>query len=103
MLKRTVEHRLERNAEPFELDPRSCTDLRSEVMEAAKCKDRFACDEQVKRVTVYRDCCETDVERPTIATAVAEAIVVAGSGKPTEAILVQPYSGDPARRASGRA
>jgi len=90
MLKRAVERRQEANSEPFELDPRTCADLRAEVLEAAKCKDRFVCEDQVKRVALYRDRCESALDRPTIATAVAEAIVVAGSGKPIEPILVQP-------------
>jgi hypothetical protein len=93
ILQRIVERRREQGSEAGELDPRTCEELRGEVMEAGKCKDRFVCQEQTPRVELYRERCETEADRPTIATAVAELTVLVGGGKAPEAILTR--SGSP--------
>jgi hypothetical protein len=89
ILQRSLERKAEQGSEPVKLDPRTCDELRKDLSEAARCKDRFACAEAVPRVGIYRDRCESDAERPTIATAVAELTVLVGGSKPAESILVQ--------------
>lgn len=89
MLQRTIERRAEQGAEAVKLDTRTCAELRGEVMEAAKCKDRFACAEAIPRVSSYRDRCESDAERPALATAVAEMTVLYFGSKPAEPILLR--------------
>jgi hypothetical protein len=93
ILQRVVDRRRDQGAEASDLDPRTCDELRAEVMEAGKCKDRFVCEESTGRVLMYRERCESEAERPTIATAVAELTVLVGGGKPPEAILTRAGSG----------
>jgi len=89
ILQRTIERRMEQGSEPLKLDHRTCEELRADVMEAGRCKDRFVCADAIPRVTAYRDRCESDAERPSLAVAVAEMTVLVGSGKPTaEPILI---------------
>lgn len=88
ILQRTIERGMEQGSEAVQLDTRTCAELRADVMEAAKCKDRFVCADAVPRVNAYRDRCEKDAEPPGLATAVAELIVIAGGGKPADAILL---------------
>jgi hypothetical protein len=90
ILQRTIERRQEQGADPVKLDPRTCDELRADVAEAGKCKDRFVCGDMIPRVEAYRARCEGEDERPTIATAVMELTVLVGGGKPPEAILVRP-------------
>ncbi len=89
ILQRTIERRQEQGSDPVKLDPRTCDELRADVMEAGKCKDRFVCLESIPRVEAYRDRCEVEGERPALATAVAELTVIAGGLKPAEAILLK--------------
>ncbi|MFT3766051.1 MAG: hypothetical protein QM820_11120 [Minicystis sp.] len=88
ILQRTIERKLEQGAEPVKLDVRTCDELRVEVMDRSKCKDRFACAELIPRIDAYRDRCESESERPTLATAVAEATVLMFGSKPPEPILL---------------
>lgn len=88
ILERHIERRLP-EPQPIKLDPRTCEELVTEVREAGKCKDRFACSDVVPRVDAYRARCESDEERPTIAIAVAELSVYAMAGRPTPAVLVK--------------
>ena len=88
ILQRTIERKMEQGADPLKLDTRTCDELRADVMEAGRCKDRFVCGDAIPRVAAYRDRCESDSERPSIAVAVAELTVLVGSGKPPEVILV---------------
>jgi hypothetical protein len=92
ILQRAIERKQEQGADAVQLDPRTCDDLRADVAQAAQCKDRFACEAAIPRVEVYRDRCENDDDRPTIATAVHELTVLVGGGKPREAILTRPGS-----------
>lgn len=92
ILQRVLERRAEQGSEPIKLDPRTCDELRVDVAEAAKCKDRFVCQESIPRVETYRDRCEQGGERPTLATAVHELTVLVGGGKPPESILTRPGS-----------
>jgi hypothetical protein len=92
ILQRALERKAEQGSEPVKLDPRTCDDLRKDVAEAGKCKDRFVCQESIPRVEAYRDRCEREGERPSIATAVHELTVLVGGGKPPEPILVKPGS-----------
>jgi hypothetical protein len=94
ILQKAIERRQEQGAEPVQLDPRTCDDIQKDVLEAAKCKDRFVCQEAIPRVELYRERCESDGERPTIVTAVAELTVLVGGGKPPEAVVTR--SGSPA-------
>lgn len=87
ILQRTIERKQEQGADPVKLDLRTCDELRSEVMELGKCKDRFACGEGIPKVEAYRDRCESDGERPTLATAVAETTVLLFGQKKPEPIL----------------
>lgn len=89
MLQRTIERKAEQGADPVKLDVRTCDELAADVMEAAKCKDRFACAEAIHRVTAYRDRCESDTEKPSLATATAMATVLFFGGKPIEPIPVR--------------
>jgi hypothetical protein len=93
ILQRTIERKQEQGADPIQLDTRTCDELRADMMEAGKCKDRFACGEAIGRVETYHDRCEGD-ERPTIATAVVELTVQSFGGKPPGPILVR--QGSPA-------
>jgi hypothetical protein len=93
ILQRTIERKQEEGADAVKLDTRTCEELRADVVEAGKCKDRFVCAESIPRVEAYRDRCESDEARPSIATAVAEATVIAGGLKPVEGIVVK--SGSP--------
>ncbi len=94
ILLRVIERRQEQGAEPIKLDPRTCDELRLDMVEAGKCKDRFVCQEAAPRVETYRERCESASERPTIATAVNELTVLVGGGKPHESILTR--AGSPA-------
>jgi hypothetical protein len=94
ILQRTIERRMEQGADPVQLDVRTCDELRADLMEVAKCKDRFACAEGIGRVGTYRERCEGEGERPTIATAVVEMTVLSFGSKPPEPILVR--EGSPA-------
>lgn len=89
ILQRVLERKQEQGADPVKLDPRTCDELRVDVVEAGKCKDRFVCQEAIPRVETYRERCESEADRPTIATAVNELTVLVGGGKPPEAILVR--------------
>ena len=89
MLQRTIERRMEPGSEPVRLDVRTCDELASDVLDAAKCKDRFACAEAIPRVQAYRDRCESSAERPALVTAVAEATVLFFGAKPPGPILVR--------------
>jgi hypothetical protein len=89
ILQRTIDRKQEQGSDPVKLDPRTCDELRGDVMEAGKCKDRFVCAEAIARVDAYRERCESERERPTIATAVAELTVIAGGLKPAEGVLVK--------------
>jgi hypothetical protein len=89
ILQRIVDRHQEPGAEKVELDARTCEELRHDVIEAGRCKDRFVCQEAIPRVETYRDRCEGDGERPTIATAVSEMTVLVGGGKPTAPILTR--------------
>lgn len=88
ILEKTIERKLDEPAQ-ITLDDRTCEELHADVVEGAKCKDRFACAEALGRVDAYRSRCESDEERPTLATAVQEQIVVVGAGKPGVPILVR--------------
>ncbi len=88
ILEKTIERKLDEPA-PVTLDDRTCEELHADVVEGAKCKDRFACAEALGRVEAYRGRCESDEQRPTLATAVQEQVVVVGSGKPGAPILVR--------------
>lgn len=90
ILQRYLERKQEQGADPVALDLRTCDELRADVIAAGNCKDRFVCQEAIPRVTTYRDRCESESERPTIATAVTELTVLVGGGKPAESILVRP-------------
>jgi hypothetical protein len=92
ILQRFIERRQDQGAEPVQLDPRTCDELRADVAQAALCKDRFVCEAAIPKVETYRDRCEGDDERPTIATAVHVLTVLVGGGKPAEAILTRPGS-----------
>jgi hypothetical protein len=89
ILQRTIERKMEQGADPLKLDHRTCEELRVDVMEAGRCKDRFVCADAIPKVTAYRDRCETEADRPSLAVAVAEMTVLVGSGKPSvEPILI---------------
>jgi hypothetical protein len=88
ILQRSIERKLEQGADPLKLDHRTCDELRADVMEAGRCKDRFVCADAIPRVLAYRERCEGDAERPSLAVAVAELTVLVGAGKPPEAITV---------------
>jgi hypothetical protein len=88
MLHRTIERKLEQGSDPVKLDTRTCDELRAELMEAGKCKDRFVCAEAIPKVDAYRDRCESESERPTLATAVAEMTVLLFGSKPPAPILI---------------
>jgi hypothetical protein len=90
MLQRTIERKMEQGSEALKLDTRPCDELKNEVLEAAKCKDRFACAEAIPRVDAYRDRCESEAARPTLGIAVAEATVLLFGPKPPEPILLGP-------------
>jgi hypothetical protein len=94
ILQRTLERKQEQGADPVQLDPRTCDELRADAVAQVKCKDRFVCADATPRVQVYRDRCETASDRPTIPTAVAELTVIVGGNKPGEPILVR--QGSPA-------
>ena len=94
ILQRTVERAQPQGSDPVELDDRSCDDLRADLMEAGKCKDRFVCADAIGRVSTYHDRCEGEGERPTIATAVVELTVQSFGSKPPEPIFVR--QGSPA-------
>jgi hypothetical protein len=89
ILQRVIERKQEQGAEPVALDVRTCDELRADVVEAGKCKDRFVCQEAIPRVETYRDRCESESELPTIATAVTELTVMVGGGKPANLIRVR--------------
>jgi hypothetical protein len=89
MLQRTIERRMEQGSEPVKLDVRTCDELAADVLDAAKCKDRFACAEAIPRVQAYRDRCESKTERPALSTAVAEATILFFGTKPPAPILVR--------------
>lgn len=88
ILQKTIERKLPEPA-PVKLDPRTCDELRAEVGEAGRCKDRFACSDAAPKIEAYRARCESDDERPTIAIAVAQLSVLVGGGRPAEPILVR--------------
>jgi hypothetical protein len=88
ILEKTIERKLDEPA-PVTLDDRTCEELHADVVEGARCKDRFACADALLRVDAYRARCESDEERPTLATAVQEQVVVVGAGKPGVPILVR--------------
>jgi hypothetical protein len=88
LLEKTIERKLSEPA-PIKLDVRPCDELRADVADAARCKDRFACGEAIPRVDAYRSRCESDDERPTITTAVHELTVLVGAGKTGEPILTR--------------
>ncbi len=89
ILQKTLERKQEQGADAVTLDPRTCDDLRVDVVEAARCKDRFVCADAAPRVATYRERCESASERPSIATAVAELTVLVGGNKPPEVIGVR--------------
>lgn len=79
-LNRTVKRSLEDGSE-FELDLRSCEELRGWLGEGAMCAQQFACEDMMKRVDVYRSRCE-GLEKPTVGTAIAQMAIAAGAQKP---------------------
>lgn len=89
MLERSIQRRQEQGAEAVKLDVRPCDELRADVMEAAKCKDRFACAEAIPRVVSFRERCESDAERLPLAAAVAAATVLFFGTKPPDPILLR--------------
>ena len=88
ILSRVVERRVE-SGTIVKLDARPCEELRGELVEAAKCKDRFACADLAPKVETYHLRCDTDDDRPTIATAALELTVLVGGNKSSEPILVK--------------
>lgn len=96
MLERSVERRLTDSSD-FELDPRSCDELRAFMREGLSCAQQFACQDMVKRIEMLRSRCERD-ERPTVGTAMAELSIIAGAMQPTAPIPVAP---SPAKVAPG--
>jgi hypothetical protein len=87
-LERAVERKLEQPA-GITLDTHTCPELAKDLFDAAKCKDQFACQDAIARVTVYRERCESAEERPTIAVAALELGISAAAALKTEPIGVQ--------------
>lgn len=89
---RTVEVAVERRQPPdsgrVRLDPRSCAELATELGEASKCRDTFACGDALKKVTSYRDRCEVDGARPSALVASYEQAILGQAGQPTPALPV---------------
>ncbi|MFO0755325.1 MAG: hypothetical protein U0359_02465 [Byssovorax sp.] len=88
ILEKTIERKLDEPGD-VSLDDRTCEELHADVVEASRCKDKFACADALTRVDAYRSRCESDEDRPTLATAVQEQAVVVGAGKPGVPILVR--------------
>lgn len=60
------------------VDATDCGDLRKALVEAAKCPHAFACQEQKRKVVDPLQLrCESDEERPTVATALLQAGILA--------------------------
>lgn len=71
MVLRAITRAVRRNLEDggeFELDLRTCEELRTWLAEGTMCAQQFACEDMMKRVDVYRARCE-GLEKPTVGTA----------------------------------
>jgi hypothetical protein len=85
ILERTVERR---GGGRLTLDPRSCAEVRKDMLKGVNCTDQFSCEEAAKAVALHRDRCEKD-DAPTIAVASLEAAIIAAAQQPTMPIKAQ--------------
>lgn len=88
MLERTVERK--GDGKRVKLDPRSCDELGAELPQALLCKDTFACEEGLKKLTVYRARCEVNGARPTALVAAYQQGILFKNNQPTPPVPVLP-------------
>lgn len=88
MLQRLVERKA-KDGSASPIDPRSCDELRDDMVKGVSCAQRFACEDVVSRVFTYRSWCE-DAGKPTVATAAAELSMISGAGQSSAPIAAEP-------------
>ncbi|MBK8251597.1 MAG: hypothetical protein IPK82_02885 [Polyangiaceae bacterium] len=70
-----------------ELDLRTCSTLRDEVINNVACGDRFKCEDAISKIDVYKARCQEEGDRPSLSLAMAQALIYSGADRKVEPIL----------------
>lgn len=91
LLERFVERRSPSPAQGDDaprLDTRSCDELRATVAEEARCAQRFACEDAIAKLDLFRSRCVSDDGSVDMGTAGFELAILAGAGRKTPPVTL---------------